>query len=90
MFLSRPKFEKYVSFEKRFQFLTDFINNSVFIAHQEIVDIVTDPKDNMILELARAGKANFIISGDQHLLKLYEFEGIPIITAKKFLTKVKI
>lgn len=49
--------------------------------------IEDDPADNQILEIALEGKADYIISGDQHLLKLKKFKNIPIITAKKFLEK---
>jgi len=43
------------------------------------VDIIKhDPTDNMILETAQIGKADRIITGDKHLLKLNKFEGIKI------------
>ena len=45
-----------------------------------------DPDDNRILEAAFDGKADYIISGDQHLLKLKEFKGIKIVNAKDFLS----
>ena len=35
-----------------------------------------DPSDDEFLEVAVAGKASFIISGDKHLLALSEFQGI--------------
>ena len=34
-------------------------------------------------------KADYIVSGDQHLLKLKEFKGIKILTAKEFLDLIK-
>ena len=49
--------------------------------------IKTDPADNRILECALAAQADFIISGDQHLLALDEFRGIPIVTVNDFLQK---
>lgn len=50
------------------------------------LDIVKDdPDDNKILECAIAGKVDYIISNDEHLLKLKEFEGIPIIKPEEFL-----
>lgn len=36
-----------------------------------------DPKDNMILELAVAANASCNISGDEDLLTLHPFRGIP-------------
>ena len=50
------------------------------------LDVVTDdPDDNRVLECAVAGRADYIVSGDRHLLKLKEHAGIPILTAREFL-----
>lgn len=43
-----------------------------------------DPDDNRILECAIEAKADVIVSGDQHLLKLGSFQGIPIYTPQQF------
>ena len=48
-----------------------------------------DPKDNIVLECAVEGKVDYIISQDKHLLKLKEFKGIKIVTAKEFLGLTK-
>ncbi|MDH7514018.1 MAG: putative toxin-antitoxin system toxin component, PIN family [Clostridiales bacterium] len=42
--------------------------------------ITQDPSDDKFLELAQEGKANYILSGDKHLLDLKTFHGIKIIT----------
>ena len=47
--------------------------------------IKEDPSDNMILECAKEGNADFIITNDNHILKQKEFEGIKIITPSEFL-----
>jgi hypothetical protein len=44
-----------------------------------------DDPDNRILECAKAGGANFIISGDKHLLNLKNYQGIKIVTPGEFL-----
>ena len=49
------------------------------------IDICRDPKDNIIIECAIAGKADFIVTGDEDLLTLKSFRKISIITPKKFL-----
>ena len=50
---------------------------------REKVNIVRrDPKDNMILESALAGKADLIVSIDQDLIKLKNFKGMGIIHPK--------
>jgi hypothetical protein len=44
-----------------------------------------DPSDNMVLECALEGEADFIVSGDGHLLDLGTFQGIPIVNPAVFL-----
>ncbi len=44
-----------------------------------------DPKDNKFLELAVAGNADCIVTGDKDLLVLDPFRNIRIITPKEFL-----
>jgi len=51
--------------------------------------IKDDPSDNKIIECAKEGKSDFIITNDNHLLKLKEFEGIRIVTPKEFLKQLK-
>lgn len=55
----------------------------------DLAVIKEDVDDNMILESAIEGKADFIISGDKHLLKLKEYEGIKIMTASEFIDMIK-
>lgn len=47
-----------------------------------------DPKDNKFLEVAVAGQADAICSGDEDLLVLHPFEGIPIIQPAEFLRRL--
>ncbi len=47
--------------------------------------ILSDPDDDTILAAALAGDADYIVSGDHHLLELHEFRGIPIVTPREFL-----
>ena len=47
-----------------------------------------DPEDNMVLECAIEGEAQYIVSGDKHLLELKEYRGIRIIRAGDFLNLV--
>jgi uncharacterized protein len=49
-----------------------------------------DPGDEMVLECALAGEADFIVSGDKkHLLPLRQFRGIPIVSPREFLRRMK-
>lgn len=51
--------------------------------------ITEDPSDNKFLELAVTGKADFILSGDKHLLDLNNFRGIKIISPAEFFALFK-
>lgn len=44
-----------------------------------------DPEDDPLLACAAHGRANFIVTGDEALLVLEEFRGIPIIAPEGFL-----
>ena len=47
------------------------------------LDIVKeDPTDNIILETALIGKANILVTGNKHLLKLKKFKNIKILQTK--------
>lgn len=51
------------------------------------IDIIKDdPEDNKYLACAIEGEADYIVSGDHHLLDLGEFKNIKIINPKNFLT----
>ncbi len=49
------------------------------------VVIADDPNDDHILACAVAGKADILVSGNKHLLRLKEYEGIPIVRPRDFL-----
>jgi putative PIN family toxin of toxin-antitoxin system len=51
----------------------------------ERVTACRDPKDDKFLEIAVAGEADVIVSGDQDLLVLHPFAGIPIVPPNAFL-----
>ncbi|MBI4671782.1 MAG: putative toxin-antitoxin system toxin component, PIN family [Chloroflexi bacterium] len=57
-----------------------------FVAPTEQIAVIEDdPKDDMFLACAAAVQTDYIVSGDQHLLALGNFRGIPIITPRAFL-----
>lgn len=48
-----------------------------------------DPTDNKFLACALEAKADYVVSGDNHLLSLKHFHGIQIIDARTFVEKIK-
>lgn len=73
----------------RLGFLDQLRQRGVHVVPHTIVTLCRDPKNNMFLEVALAGRADVIISGDEDLLSLGAFEGIPIITAGRFLALIE-
>ena len=62
------------------------ISNSQIINPTVRLNVVKeDAADNKIIECAIAGKSDFIITNDNHLLKLKEYCGIKIVAPKEFL-----
>lgn len=55
----------------------------------KIQAIENDPDDNKFLEAAIEGEADFIVTGDKHLLDLGEYERIPIVIPRYFLEIIK-
>lgn len=60
-------------------------NFSEVVHPQERLAVIADDPDNRILVCAVAGQADFIISGDKHLLSLRNYRGIKIVTPAEFL-----
>ena len=61
------------------------VRNSMIVEPKEKIEAVKDDiKDNIFIEIAIAGKVDYIVSQDNHLLKLKGFRGIKIITPEEF------
>ena len=82
--LNRPKFKlKQETIDKITRYIYQF---SEFVISEEKIKLIeADPADNKFLEAAIAGKVDFIVSGDDHLLELREFRSIPILSGREFM-----
>jgi putative PIN family toxin of toxin-antitoxin system len=58
---------------------------SELVRSNERAAVCRDPKDDMFLEVAVAGNADVIVSGDEDLLILDPYAGIPIVSPGRFL-----
>jgi putative PIN family toxin of toxin-antitoxin system len=83
--LSREKFDRYITWEEREQFLQLLIQETTLVEITEEIQECRDPKDNKFLELAVSGAVSHLITGDPDLLALDPFRGIRILTPKQFL-----
>ena len=61
--------------------------SKIVVPKEKLAIVKNDPDDNIILECAKAGNVDFIISNDKHLLKLKKFENIPILNPDEFAEK---
>jgi putative PIN family toxin of toxin-antitoxin system len=85
--INRPKFkadrketENYISGIKKI---------AILISPYEHIDLSRDKKDNKYIDCAVAADADFIVSGDVHLLELKEHGKIKILKAKDYLDFVE-
>ena len=84
--LFRPKFERFVSTERRQRILDIVLLAADRIEPTVAVIACHDPKDDKYLSLAVAGRADVIVSSDvRHLLSMHPWRGIPILRPKDFL-----
>jgi len=69
-----------------YKLVEKIIKNSEITEPRTKLSIVKeDPDDNKILECAKEGRVDYIITQDEHLLKLKKFENIPILKPDDFL-----
>ena len=68
------------------EFVSYLLSITALVKEEPLIEaILDDPSDNKYLSCALNAKADFIISGDAHLLNLGEYEGIRIITPAQLL-----
>jgi len=71
-------------------FLEDLAHLSVFTPGSLSLSVIADdPADNRYLEAGLEGEADYLVSGDEHLLGLGSYQGIQIIRPREFLTALK-
>jgi uncharacterized protein len=80
-----PKFS-FTNIQKDY-FIKILYDNSKIIESFSYFNILEDKDDNIFLETAFDGNAEYIISGDKDLLKLKVFKNIKILSVKDFLNK---
>jgi uncharacterized protein len=83
--LNRKKFDKYISIERRIDFLNAFRNFVLILPIVSQVQDCRDPKDDKFLDIALAASAHFIISGDKDLLVLHPYDKIKILSPVQFI-----
>lgn len=86
--LFRQKFRRYLSEDEARRFIAILRRDAHLVPDPPVEHGVTpDPKDDYLVTLARAGGADFLVSGDQHFTGLKDPDP-PVLTPRAFLEAV--
>lgn len=73
--------------ENRLEFVELIAEQGIWVEPAETVAVVTaDESDNRYLECAVAGRARYVVTGDEHLLHVGEYQGITVLSPTAFVT----
>ena len=81
-----PRIKRYVREDEKIRFLKAIGSISSVVGVKSRFEVVKDdPDDDIVLRTAHDGKAEYIVSGDRHLLSLKKFRKIKIVTVARML-----
>jgi len=83
--LAYPKFKLLKGDVERIIYKEILPYTESLIVKKKINFIKEDPTDNIFLECAKQGEADYLVSGDKHLLLLKNYDGLKIIAPGEFL-----
>jgi uncharacterized protein len=82
--LARPRFRRWVSSAVAAEFVDGLTDDAVIVEDPPARPGLTpDPGDDYLVLLARAAHADYLVSGDRHLLDLADPEP-PVLTPREF------
>jgi putative PIN family toxin of toxin-antitoxin system len=88
--LRRPKFDGYVSRERREAFVSQLGSVAEFVPIIQVVRDCRDPKDDKFLVVALNGSAGVVITGDADLLGLHPWREIEILSPANYLANQRL
>ncbi len=91
-FISRPRIKKYqwMNSEEINELISLLLKGAVLGPGEKTVEVIEeDPDDDYVLSAAIETEADYIISGDRHLLDVNIFRGIDILSPSEFTTLLK-
>lgn len=89
--IERPRIaKKYPEIEDRIAAIRRYLHlDTIFVEGVPTRPVVlNDPDDDFILACAEEGRAQYVVSGDHHLLNIREYGGAKILTPRDFATTV--
>ena len=72
------------------QVVADYATAVELVVPTDVPRVSPDPDDDQILACALTARADLIVSGDDDLLSLGDYEGIPIQTAAQALERIEV
>jgi putative PIN family toxin of toxin-antitoxin system len=81
----QTKYPQRVTSLRQQEFLDEVRRAGVLVEVKTAVSASSDLKDNPVLACAVDASAEYLVTGDRHLLKLGTFQGIRIVTPSEFL-----
>lgn len=88
--LSYTKFQKNIPKEDRQELMMLFDTKGILVDSKIKVELVIeDPTDNKYIELAIAGSAKYLVTGDQFILKYEKYQGIEFVTPARFVAQIQ-
>lgn len=83
--LTRPRLRRWVSAEVAVEFIAGLAQDALVLEDPPLqAGLTADPDDDYLIVLARAAGADYLVSGDRHLLSLEEPDP-PVLTPREFL-----
>jgi putative PIN family toxin of toxin-antitoxin system len=89
--LQKPYFQKYISNEYVYAFI-ELLRSEALVSPitKEIHGVATHPEDDLTLATATSANADYLVTGDQHLLAKVgdRYQGVSLVTPKDFLIQL--
>ena len=84
MVLARPKFKKYIKQSDIREVIAIHAKLCQNVIITETTSLLTDPKDDFLINLYKTGKATILVSGDKELLREASNVACRVMTLKEF------
>jgi uncharacterized protein len=83
--LARPKFRRWISTATAADLIAGLADDALVVEDPPaLAELSPDPDDDYLIALARAASADYLVSGDRHLLDLAD-PNPPVLTPREFL-----
>ena len=82
--LARPKFQRFITAAVATELIDGLATDAVTVADpSELPGVTPDPDDDYLVALARVAGADYLVSGDRHLLGLTDPDP-PVLSPRQF------